>query len=116
MQYDLEDRTKAFSKSVMEAMKEFFRNDINRPLISQLVRSATSVGANYREANGAISRKDFKNIIYICRKEIKETEYWIELLADSNPGKKDKLRGLWKEANELKLIFNKICWSLNKKP
>ena len=116
MQYDLEDRTKIFSKGVIEAMKEFLKNDINRPLINQLIRSATSIGANYREANGAVSRKDFKNIIYICRKEIKETEYWIELLADSNPEKKDKLRKLWKEANELKLIFNKICSSLNKNP
>lgn len=66
------------------------------------------------EANGASSKKDFKNKIFICRKEIQETKYWIELLAQSNPGQDKNLRVLWKEAHELALIFNKISTSLNK--
>ena len=114
MEYDLEDRTKVFSKDVIKVMQKIIRNDINRSLITQLIRSSTSVGANYQEANGAMSRKDFKYKIYICRKEIKETEYWIELIANSGVKEKDSLRKLWKEAHELKLIFNKICSSLNK--
>jgi four helix bundle protein len=90
------------------------KNKINENIIGQLLRSVTSVGVNYCEANGASSRKDFKNKIFICRKEIQETKYWIELLATSNPGEKDQLGKFWKEAHELALIFNKISKSLNK--
>jgi len=111
MQYDLEDRTKKFSKEIIEFLSEIKQNNINQNIISQLIRSATSVGANYCEANGASSRKDFKNKIFICRKEIQETKYWIELLAEIIENK-EKLRKLWKEAHELTLIFNKISSSL----
>ncbi len=52
---------------------------LNSNIISQLLRSATSVGANYHEANAASSKNDFRNKIYICRKEIQETEYWLDL-------------------------------------
>jgi len=61
MNYDLEKRTKKFSKEIIKFLKKIRINEINRSLISQLVRSATSVGANYCEANGASSKKDFKN-------------------------------------------------------
>ena len=81
-------------------------------MIDQLLRSATSVGANYREANGASSKKDFKNKISLCRKEIQETEYWLELLAESNPKEREEIKRLWSEAHELTLIFNKIWSSL----
>ena len=77
-------------------------------MIFQLIRSATSVGANYCEANSASSKKDFNNKIFICRKEIQETKYWIEMLAESNPEEKEKLKILWKETHKLTLIFNKI--------
>ena len=113
MNYDLEERTKNFSKSVIELLMKIRSNEINRNLTSQLVRSATSVGANYCEANGASSRKDFKNKIFICRKEIQETKYWIELVAKANPETKDELRKIWQEAHELTLIFNKISTTLN---
>ena len=112
MNYDLEERTKVFSKDIIDLLIKVRKNEINRNLISQLVRSATSVGANYCEANGASSRKDFKNKIYICKKEIQETKYWIEMVAKSNPEEKEKLRILWKEAHELTLIFNKISSTL----
>lgn len=114
MKYDLEERTKKFSKYTIEILLKIKKSEINRPLISQLIRSATSVGANYCEANNAVSKKDFKNKIFICRKEIQETKYWLELMAKSNPEEKDNLRNLWKEAHELSLIFNKISASLKK--
>ncbi len=114
MRYDLEERTKNFSKDVISFLKRIRPSDLNRNLIIQLVRAATSVGANYCEANGASSKKDFKNKIFICRKEIQETKYWLELIAESDSEKKDGLRKLWKEAHELTLIFNKISVSLNK--
>ena len=93
-------------------MMRIKKNSINESMILQLVRSATSVGANYCEANGAASRKDFKNKIYICRKEIQETKYWLELIAEINKEEVKELRLLWQEAHELTLIFNKIGSSL----
>jgi four helix bundle protein len=114
MNYDLEERTMLFSKEVIRCLLKMKTNDINRNIILQLIRSATSVGANYLEANGASSKKDFKNKISICRKEIQETKYWIELLAEASPDGKDSLKRLWKESHELTLIFNKIATSLRK--
>ncbi len=112
MEYDLEGRTLQFSKDVLKILREIRDDVTNRSIKSQLVRSATSVGANYREANGASSKKDFRNKIYICKKEIKETEYWIEVLAEVESTKKEVLRKLWKEAHELMLIFSKISSKL----
>jgi len=114
MKYDLEERTIIFSKGVITILKKLHKNEINKTLVLQLIRSATSVGANYREANNAMSKKDFTHKIYICRKEIQETKYWFELVAKSNPEAKNDLRILWKEAHELSLIFNKISSSLKK--
>ena len=114
MNYDLEERTKKFSKKVISFLIGIRKNEINKSLISQLVRFATSVGANYCEANGASSKKDFKNKIFLCRKEIQETKYWLELFTQSNPEAKEELKELWKEAHELTLIFNKISATLNK--
>ncbi|MBI4992928.1 MAG: four helix bundle protein [Candidatus Magasanikbacteria bacterium] len=115
MQYDLEGRTRKFSKDVLGLLAVIKVTELNRNVINQLARSVTSTGANYCEANAACSRKDFKNKIFICRKEVQETKYWLEMLAAVNPEQKDKLRGLWKEAQELTLIFSKITSSLRKK-
>lgn len=112
MKYDLEERTRKFSKDIIKFLKEIEPNYINQSIISQLVRSATSVGANYSEANAASSKKDFTNKIFICRKEIQETKYWLELLAESNPEFKEDLRKFWKESHELTLIFSKISTTL----
>lgn len=112
MKYDLEARTKKFSKEIISFLIKIKKHKINENIILQLVRSATSVGANYCEANGASSKKDFKNKIHICRKEIQETGYWLEMLSESNPEEKEKLIKFWKEAHELTLIFNKIAASL----
>ncbi|MFH1564229.1 MAG: four helix bundle protein [bacterium] len=70
MQYDLEERTRKFSKSIIDLLRKVRQDEINKNIISQLIKAATSVGANYCEANGASSKKDFKNKIFICRKEI----------------------------------------------
>ena len=115
MHYDLEDRTKLFSKEIIRYLRQLKQDNLNRSLISQLIRSATSVGANYCEANAASSKKDFRNKIYLCRKEIQETKYWIEMIAEASPGNRRPLRQLWQEAHELTLIFNKISSSLRKK-
>ena len=68
MDYNLEERTAVFGENIIDFVKTLPKNEINRPLISQIVRSATSVGANYMEANQASSKKDFRNKIAICRK------------------------------------------------
>ncbi|HEY4514540.1 MAG TPA: four helix bundle protein [Candidatus Paceibacterota bacterium] len=112
MNYDLEERTKRFSGEVIEALRMLERNEINKPLVSQCVRAATSVGANYREANSASSKKDFKNKIAICRKEVRETKYWLEVITEANKTQKETFAKLWQEAHELDLIFNKIYSSL----
>src|SRR3990167_2840545 len=108
MTYDLEKRTKIFAKNVINCCRQIKINILNSNIISQLLRSATSVGANYHEANGASSKNDFRNKIHICRKEIQETEYWLDLLGEANPEYKERLKNISKEARELTLIFNKI--------
>ena len=113
--YDLEERTAKFSEGVIDFVKNVNRNSLNDSILRQLIRSATSVGANYCEANNASSKQDFRNKIYICKKEINETKYWFRMLAKTNSELKDKAKELWQEAQELNLIFQKIVNSLNKK-
>lgn len=106
--YDLQERTAKFGESIIKFCKLLKKDSISSPLISQLVRSATSVGANYMEANSASSRKDFTNKIFICKKEAEETKHWLRMLSVSLPNEKENLRILWKEAQELTMIFQKI--------
>lgn len=113
--YNLEPRTIKFSGDVISFLKKLKRDAINSPLINQLVRSSTSVGANYCEANGASSKKDFKNKIYICKKECKETKYWLEIIARANEEHANQCRILWKEAQELTMVFSKIILTLENK-
>ncbi len=111
-EYDLEERTARFSENVISLVKGIGRDDINRSIIIQLVRSATSVGANYCEANASSSRRDFRNKIYICKKESNETKYWLRILANYHPELKDSIKIIWQEAHEFHLIFQKITSSL----
>ena len=108
MDYDLEERTAKFGESVIEFAKNLKETTINKPLIGQLIRSSTSIGANYMEANQASSKKDFKNKISICRKESNESKHWIRMISKANIDKREDCRKLWKEAHELTLIFSKI--------
>lgn len=112
--YNLEERTAKFGEKVILFCKSLQETTISKPLIIQLIRSATSIGANYMEANGASSRKDFKNKIFICKKEAQETKHWLRMLASCFPEKKSELGIIWKECQELTLIFQKIVNSLNK--
>lgn len=106
--FNLGERTAKFGEAVIEFSKIISKNDITRPLISQLVRAGTSVGANYCEADCAESKKDFEHKIGICKKESKETKHWLRMLASAEPSLVEKCRILWKEATELNLIFTTI--------
>jgi len=88
--YNLEERTAKFGEEALKFCKKITQDTITKPIISQLVRSATSVGANYMEANGASSRKDFKNKIFICKKEIQETKHWLRMTGICFPEGKDE--------------------------
>jgi len=110
--YNLETRTMKFSEDIIIFVNKLPKSNINNPLINQLVRSATSIGANYCEANGASSKKDFKNKIYICKKEAKETKYWLQLVSKTISEYKEQGGKLWQEAQELTLIFSKIILTL----
>jgi len=114
MEHDLEKRTLKFSENSIDMLKTITLTEINKSIINQLVRSATSVGANYCEANGASSKKDFKNKIHICKKEIKETKYWLQLIEKTNLEKKEEIKPLRNEAQELTLIFSKTLGTMNK--
>lgn len=109
--YDLEERTSKFAEDVIDLCKKAPKDTVTIPIIGQLVRSSTSMGANYCEANGASSKKDFKNKIFICKKESIETKYWLRMLAKACEELTQACRDLWKEAQELTLIFSKIAKS-----
>ena len=106
--YDLEERTAVFGELVIEFAKTIPQSIITRPLINQIVRSATSIGANYMEADAASTKKDFRHKISICKKEAKETMHWLRMLARAQADKSDDCRRLWKESHELVLIFSAI--------
>ena len=108
MKYDLEERSAKFGENVIDFVRGVFRNEITKPLINQVIRSSTSIGANYAEANHASSKKDFQNKISIVTKESNETKYWFRMLAKAVPEKKEECRNLWKEADELTRIFSTI--------
>ena len=113
--YDLEERTAVFGEKVIALCRKIKRNTVTDPLINQLVRSGTSVGANYMEANGASSKRDFVNKVFICKKECQESKHWLRMLASGgNLEHEHELRDLWKEAQELTLIFQKIASSARK--
>jgi four helix bundle protein len=106
--FDLEERTAKFGEAVIRFAKKIPFNPVNNRLIDQLVGAGTSVGANYCEANDGVSRKDFKHKIGICRKEAKETRFFLRMIASAEPGLKADARILWQEARELNLIFSAI--------
>lgn len=112
--YDLEERTARFGEVIIDLCKSVKQDPITKLIISQLVRSATSIGANYMEANADSSKKDFKNKIFICKKESQETNHWLRMMSRCLPEKKDELRQLWQEVQELNLIFGKIISSSSK--
>lgn len=108
-QYDLEDRTFEFAKNVRTIAKQLPKTLSNLEDIKQVVRCSGSVGANYIEANESLSKKDFLMRVKICRKEAKESRYWLRLIdAGDNAVVKKHLAGLTQEATELMNIFGAI--------
>lgn len=104
--YDLEERTAIFGERVIKFTQGLPRTVVTLPIISQLIRSATSIGANYCEANDAESRQDFKHKLGICRKESRETMHWFRMLVAAVPDCAVGARILWQEAKECNLIFS----------
>ena len=113
--YDLEERTAKFGESIIGFAKRISKNPVTIPLISQLVRSGTSVGSNYCEADCAESKKDFEHKLGICKKESKESKHWLRMVSNATPELKEDARNLWQEANELNLIFSAIVNKSRKK-
>ncbi len=106
--FDLEERTTKFAIEVVRLCKKLQKNPMNDRFIGQVAGSAGSVGANYREANDALGKKDFILRAKISRKEAKETMHWLELVREANPGFADEIEVLIKEATELKNILSAI--------
>ncbi|KPJ69102.1 MAG: four helix bundle protein [Syntrophobacter sp. DG_60] len=105
--YDLEERTLKFAKEMIEFIKTIPKTMANIEIAKQLIKSSSSVGANYIEANESLSKKDFVMRIKICRKESKESAYWLKLIEVKLQGEKERER-LLEEATQLTKIFNSI--------
>lgn len=106
--YDLEERTAKFGEAIIEFAKKIPKNVVTIPLIDQLIRSGTSVGSNYCEADCAESKKDFEHKLGICKKEAKESKHWLRMIIQAVPELKEEIKCLWQEAHELQLIFISI--------
>ncbi|MGB8368642.1 MAG: four helix bundle protein [Limisphaerales bacterium] len=106
--YDLEERTAKFGEAIIRFAKKIPQNPVNNRLIDQMVGAGTSIGANYCEADDGVSKKDFKNKIGTCKKEARETKYFLRMIATAEENLKSEARVLWCEDKELHLIFCKI--------
>jgi four helix bundle protein len=111
--YDLEERTLQFAITIRLFLKKLPRTISNIEDAKQLVRSSGSVGANYIEANESLSKKDFCYRIKICRKESKESSYWLKIIKATNPDNEKEIIVLIQEADELKKIFSAILGKSN---
>lgn len=106
--YDLEERTARFGEAVIAFAKIIPRTPVTQRLIEQLVGCGTSVSANYCEADDAVSKKEFRLRCGTCKKEARETKYFLRMIVRAVPELKPQARPLWQEAKELHLIFAKI--------
>ncbi len=113
--YDLEERTANFGEAVIEYAQRIAVTPVTRSLIDQFVRAGTTIGANYCEADDAGSKADFRWKIGICKREARETKYWLRMIAKAAPDLKADARPLWREARDLHLIFAKIWRSSGSK-
>ena len=103
--YDLEERAALFGESVIRFAREIPKELVNSPVVAQLVKSGTSVGANYMEAREAESGRDYRHKVAIAKKEARETMHWLRMLAVAYPAGCQTCRDLWQEAHELTLIL-----------
>ena len=106
--YNLEERTARFGEAVIDFVKTIPQSAVTNRIISQLIGAGTSVGANYLEADDAVSKKEFLKNIGTCRKETRETKHFLRMIVRAVPELKPEARMLWTEARELNLIFSKI--------
>jgi len=106
--YNLEERTAKFGESVIKFCQKIPKGSITNPLIIQLIKCATSVGANYCEADDAESKMDFRHKIGICKKEAREAKHFIRMIVVAVPNMREGAKFVWTEAKELNLIFNSI--------
>jgi len=107
--YDLEERTFQFVKGVALLVRKLPKTISNMQYAAQVIRASASVGSNYREANEALSKKDFLMRAKISRKEAKESVYWLRLIAETNDGTQEReVTDLMNEASELKKILSSI--------
>jgi four helix bundle protein len=106
--YDLEERTARFGEAIIDFAKTIPQNPVTNRLISQLVGAGTSVGANYVEADDAVSKREFLKCIGTCKKEARESKHFLRMAARAVPELKSEARELWLEARALHLIFAKI--------
>ena len=106
--YDLEERTARFGEAIIDFAKTIPQDAVTNRIINQLVGAGTSVGANYVEADDAVSKKEFLKSIGTCRKEARETKHFLRMIVRAVPELKPQARTLWMEAKELHLIFSKI--------
>jgi len=107
-EYNLKERTSVFGEKIIHFCVSLPKTVITIPMISQLIRSGTSIGANYAEADDAESKNDFRHKIGICKKESGETKFFLRMLKVAVPDKVNKIEELLNEATELNLIFNAI--------
>lgn len=113
--FDLQERAAQLAITVIRLCKKANKNEITRPIISQLVRSSGSIGANYCEASNASSKRDFRNKLLIAKKEAQETKHWLQLLQAADETLKEEARAAWQETHELTLIFHKSVQTLESK-
>jgi four helix bundle protein len=103
--WDLEERTALFGEAVIAFCKRVPKGAITNPLVTQLVKAGTSVGANYCEADDAVSRREFRKNTGTCKKEARESKHFIRMIVAAEPDLAEVARPLWQEAKELHLIF-----------
>ncbi len=114
MRYQLEERVGKFSEIIIDLIKKININYTNKNIIDQLIRSSTSIGANYFEANGSSSKRDFISKIAIAKKEAVETQYWLRLLNKTDNYLSEEIISLWDEAKQIGMILSKIISNVRK--
>ena len=111
--YDLEQRTARFGEAVIDFARTIPRDPVTDRIITQLLGAGTSVGANYTEADDSVSKREFLKCIGTCKKEARETKFFLRMAVRAAPTLRPAARELWMEARELHLIFAKI-WRTGK--
>jgi four helix bundle protein len=106
--YDIHDRIYKFIIEVIRLTNVLPKTESNLVIIRQVLRSATSIGANDQEADGTLTKKDFVHTYTIVRKEAKETNFWLSLIADTNPQIQSRANKILSEGKEIVAILSSI--------